>query len=199
MKQCFRSIVTVTLAIILLVALSITAFADTFTYGYGGSSCNTLIKPTSKETFTNLWGTKKTETIRGWYGGSSYYFGWHSITDSYYHVKGAADLSTTGNVSMTHTFKASFSVGVENFFGASSEYSMSVTTERSVTHSIAANLASGYYYYGARARTRDMRYVATTKYYEKKNGKWVLVKTEVKPQNGCMMFNRRYYAWVRDY
>lgn len=194
----YRSIVTVALAIILLVALSITAFADTFTYGYSGSSCNTLIK-SKNETSTNSGGTKKQELTQAWYGGSSYYFGWHSITDRYFHVKGAADLSTTGKVYTTHTFKASFSVGVESIFGTSSDYSMSVTTDRSITHSIDPNLASGFYYYGARARTRDMRYVATTKYYEKKNGKWVLVKTEIKPQNGCMLYNRRYYSWVRDH
>lgn len=200
MKKTYlsRSVVTIALAVVLLVALSISAFADTYTYGYSGSACNTKINSLT-ESSTNLWGTKKTVTTKGWYGGTSYFFGWHSVTDSYYHYQGQVDLHTTGNIETTHTFKASFSVGVEEIFGASSEYSMSITTSRSVTQDINPNLASGWYYYGARARTRDMKYTESSIIYKKSNGKWVKDSTETKtPKYGCMVYERKYYNWVLD-
>lgn len=199
-KGLSRSIVTIVIAIVLVVALSITTFANTFTYAYRGSSCKELIGQKKGGPSYNLLGTEKTEITVKWYGGSDYFHDWHSITDSYYHEKGNVDISTTGNVSRTHTFKASFSVGIEGIFGASSEYAMSLTTERSVTHSIAKNLASGFYYYGARARSKDMLFkVITNTYWKSYNGEWHLKNTATKNTYGCMLYDRRYYAWVRDY
>ncbi len=196
-----RSILAIALCIVIVFEVSVISKADTMLRITSTNTKNWTLMRSSKKTEYNLFRTKKTVTTTKKYKGNIYNTATYAVTGNHYHKKGCKDLTSLTSITETYTFVTSDSAAIIGF-GAEMGYSYSMTSGKTVNSALQKNKATGYYYYGVRAKYVDLKVETKKDVYKKKKGKYVYTSTSNVTVKGTQLYTPNcqsalYYAWYK--